>query len=931
MHVRCPYCHQSVGLIDKTGLEHIDCPSCGSAFSVSHDATAVSVHEHVNQAAATPAEAETVGRASDAAVIAKPVEGRTFGEYELQAEIARGGMGVVYKARQRRLNRAVAVKMILAGELADQDDVKRFLSEAEAAAGLDHPGIVPVFESGEIDGQHFFSMGFVEGQSLAALLAAGPLPPKRAAELLAQVADAVEYAHERGVIHRDLKPGNILLDKDGNPRVTDFGLAKRVAGDSGLTRTGQALGTPSFMPPEQASGKLDVIGRPADVYALGAVLYAAVTGRPPFQAATPLDTLLQVLEQEPVAPRRLNPDIPKDMETIALKCLEKEPHKRYATARVLVDELRRFLRGEPIHARPVSRPERAWRWCRRNPLAAGLLAATAATLVAGTIISRYFAILAEKRAILAESATALANEKAVEASNEATRAAEALAKGLVEARADSVRYALDALRPVGRRAAAYLRREANDENSEPVRRLHAAYGLADLGDTPQRFLLDAIATAPAAEYRNLVSALEHVKSSTLSELAKLSDSATDPKTQFRYAIVALHLGDPAPAARSLALREDPINRTTFIHSYPAWHADLVAVADALRASSDEPFRSGLCAALGLLAPGDLSAEERDALAKVFTDLCLDSPGGGTHSAADWALRAWKQPLPAVEQTAELPAGRRWHVNRQGMTMIEIPAGQFLMGSESAGAAVHAATIERPFLLCDREVTIEQFQRFIDDADCPVSEKPDKWLGAGKFEGPSPDCPVQQVSWYDAVLYCNWLSRQEGRQPCYGRSGTKQVVQEVVNGKLENVEYEKWDGDFTRDGYRLPIEAEWEYACRAKSAKNYCFGDDEELMTAYGWVINNSRSRTWPGGLKLPNGWGLFDMHGNIAEWCSDPILRNSTLRTNRGGAFIFQPSFALSAFRPPHNPSLRSTLVGFRVARTLPLRGEQTPPTPMSD
>ena len=388
MHVRCPHCHQPVELVDNAGLEHIDCPSCGSAFSVSDDATANYENEgRLDEAIANPAEAETIGRPSESAQLLSAVEARAFGEYELLEEIARGGMGVVFKARQTRLNRTVAVKMILAGELADHDDVERFLTEAEAAAGLDHPGIVPVYECGQIDGQHFFSMGFVEGQSLAPLLAAGPLPPQRAAELVAQVADAVDYAHERGVIHRDLKPGNILLDKDGHPRVTDFGLAKRVAGDSGLTRTGQALGTPSYMPPEQASGKLDAIGRGADVYALGAVLYAALTGRPPFQAATPIDTILQVLEQEPVAPRQLNAGVPRDLETVALKCLEKEPHKRYGTARELAEELRRFLRGEPILARPVGRVERGWRWCRRNPVVAALSTAAVLLLVATAGIS----------------------------------------------------------------------------------------------------------------------------------------------------------------------------------------------------------------------------------------------------------------------------------------------------------------------------------------------------------------------------------------------------------------------------------------------------------------------------------------------------------------------------------------------------------------
>ena len=240
-------------------------------------------------------------------------------------------MGVVFQATQISLNRPVALKMILAGQLADETDVKRFHSEAEAAANLDHPGIVPIFEVGQHEGQHYFSMGFVEGQSLAQRLAEGPLPAREAAALIrSRSAEAIAYAHQRGVIHRDLKPANILLDADGNPRVTDFGLAKRVQADSGLTGSGQIMGTPSYMPPEQAGGKRGEVGPAADVYSLGATLYALITGRPPFQAATAMDTVLQVLNDEPVPPRRLNATIPRDLETICLKCLEKEPGKRYA-------------------------------------------------------------------------------------------------------------------------------------------------------------------------------------------------------------------------------------------------------------------------------------------------------------------------------------------------------------------------------------------------------------------------------------------------------------------------------------------------------------------------------------------------------------------------------------------------------------------------
>jgi WD40 repeat protein len=314
---------------------------------------------------------------------ASPTHIRYFGDYEIIREIARGGMGVVFEARQVSLNRKVALKMILAGQLANETDVKRFHTEAEAAANLDHPGVVPIYEVGQHDGQHYFSMGFVEGQSLSSRLAEGPLPPREAAALMVNVAEAIEFAHQRDVIHRDLKPANILLDKNGNPRVTDFGLAKKLQSDSGLTGSGQIMGTPSYMPPEQAGGQRGEVGATADVYALGATLYALVTGRPPFQATTPMETLIQLLSDEPVPPRRLNASIPIDLETICLKCLQKEPGKRYAGAAALRDDLKRCLAGEPIRARPVTRFERAVKWARRRPVVAVLGAAVVLLSVIG--------------------------------------------------------------------------------------------------------------------------------------------------------------------------------------------------------------------------------------------------------------------------------------------------------------------------------------------------------------------------------------------------------------------------------------------------------------------------------------------------------------------------------------------------------------------
>ncbi|MEZ6129023.1 MAG: protein kinase [Planctomycetaceae bacterium] len=338
---------------------------------------------------------------------------RYFGEYELLSEIARGGMGVVFKARQVSLNRIVALKMILSGNLAGSEEISRFQTEAEAAAKLDHWGIVPIYEIGEHDGQHYFSMGLVEGDSLQDLIRSGPLEARPAAELCRKIAEAIAYAHDNGVIHRDLKPANVLLDMQGQPKITDFGLAKQVQNDSNLTRTGAVMGTPGYMPPEQAQGDSDNIGPLADVYSIGAILYACLTGHPPFQAANVMDTLRQVMEQEPVPPRQLNPSIDRDLQTICLKCLEKSAGKRYGSARELKEELQRYLNGEPIVARPVSRVERTWRWCKRKPALASLAAIVALLFLSTPFMAARQAQIASEQARLKEQAVAARDDAEV--------------------------------------------------------------------------------------------------------------------------------------------------------------------------------------------------------------------------------------------------------------------------------------------------------------------------------------------------------------------------------------------------------------------------------------------------------------------------------------------------------------------------------------
>ncbi len=306
-----------------------------------------------------------------------------FGDYELLEEIGRGGMGVVYRARQRSLDRVVAIKMIAFGPGASPEMVKRFHAEAVSAASLHHPNIVAIHEVGIQEGQHFFVMDWIEGQSLARLVGSQPLPARRAASYLKTIAEAVHYAHECGILHRDLKPSNVLVDLDDQPHVVDFGLARRLEGDSELTVTGQVLGSPNYLPPEQATGQRARVSRRTDVYALGATLYHLLTARPPFQAEALAQILDLVLHADPVSPRLLNPSVPRDLETICLKCLEKEPARRYSTAQALADELGRFLANEPIQARPLSLAGKVWRWCRRNPRLAAATGAAVVSLLVG--------------------------------------------------------------------------------------------------------------------------------------------------------------------------------------------------------------------------------------------------------------------------------------------------------------------------------------------------------------------------------------------------------------------------------------------------------------------------------------------------------------------------------------------------------------------
>lgn len=509
-----------------------------------------------------------------------------------------------------------------------------------------------------------------------------------------------------------------------------------------------------------------------------------------------------------------------------------------------------------------------------------------------------------------------------QSASEQRRAIEVADKLLI-APAAAVPCVLENLQPIRHYANARLRDSMGNRRLEAVQRLHAAYALADSDEGARDFVLAAIPTAPAAECKNIITALEHAKKEAVAEVSRQWRKSTDTSSKVRYAIVALHLDDPEPARAQLAIKENPIERTAFIRAYAAWHGDLSVAARRLAASNDEAFRSGLCAALGTVDSTE-SGSAIDAIRKVYAE----ASDGGTHSAAGWALRQWGGNLPKIERSTAPVLDRHWFVNGKGIAMIEVPDGTFIMGTAGMPqfddeSPAHEVVLTRPYYLADREVTVEQFQRFVDDADYPASEKPRNWEGPSKDYSPTPDCPVQMVSWFDAILYCNWLSEREGRNKCYVRTGKKLMIKDYIGREEEN---DEWRCDFAADGYRLPTEAEWEFAARAGSSADYCFGAGTTTLADYDWFVNNADTRTWPGGRKLPNARGLFDMHGNVCEWCWDyeaaysaepikdphgPAMGKD--RVLRGGAVTLGALACRSAYRGTHRPTFRSAGYGIRV------------------
>ncbi|HKB03746.1 MAG TPA: protein kinase [Gemmataceae bacterium] len=494
--------------------------------------------------------------------VARPAGPVAVAGYEILGELGRGGMGIVFKARQVALDRVVALKMILAGPHATPTVLARFRAEALAVARLQHPSIVQVFEVGEAARLPYLSLEFVDGGSLSKKVAHEPQPPGYAAETVRALARAMAYAHERGVIHRDLKPANVLLAADGTPKITDFGLAKRLEGDSLQTQAGAVLGTPSYMAPEQASGETDRIGPLVDVYALGAVLYDLLTGRPPFAGTTVLDTLEMVRTREPVPPGQLAGKLPRDLETITLKCLQKDPARRYASAGALADDLGRFLEGKPIVARPVSAAERAWRWAKRNRWVAGLGSAVALLLVTVAVVT---SVLSWRLNVKRNEAEANAESARIAQAKEA--AAREVSDKTADMLMDNIReFAFFVDRELqGKRSLAPLRLKIQESALKAVEKLRQYIGEHPLGGRTEGlahqrmgdvYLLTRSVQDAADEYRK--------GHAILAELAR--QNPRDPVAKHNLAALTnllgdaeLRLGDAASArdryAAALKLRQ----------------------------------------------------------------------------------------------------------------------------------------------------------------------------------------------------------------------------------------------------------------------------------------------------------------------------------------------------------------------------------------
>jgi tetratricopeptide (TPR) repeat protein/tRNA A-37 threonylcarbamoyl transferase component Bud32 len=602
----------------------------GSTGPIPHDATGA-------RAPSPELPTRTTDGHGDAPDLPRGATVHYFGDYEIQKELGRGGMGVVYKARQVSLNRPVALKMIKAGVLADEAELRRFHNEAEAVALLDHAGVVPVYEVGEHDGQKYFSMKLVEGGNLADKLDGFIANPRAAATLLAQTAEAVHHAHMRGILHRDLKPANILIDAQDHPHVTDFGLAKRVEAGVEMTASGAILGTPAYMSPEQASGRRGTITTATDVYGLGAILYALLTGKAPFGSDSLADTLQAVRDRPPETPRNHNANVPRDLETICLNCLAKDPRRRYASAQALADDLRCWLDSRPIAAPRVGPAERAWLWCKRKPAIAALAAAVLLAVVGGT--TGILIVQAKANADLRS-----ANGK-LDQANTQLRSSNTLLERQRSRAEEREKQAIDA-----------------------VKRFHDAVGdNPDLKNNPAlESLRKTLLKEPLAFFRSLRASLQADGDTKPESIARLADAAHD------YAHISDEIGDKEDSLRGHFESQAIWERLTRDHpqnsEFQAGLAKVYFCQGKLLADTGRPVEAkksyeravAIYEKLTSAKPSDASLQNQFALSQVRRGTLLEDSGNPTE-----AMKAYESAAAIIKNLINAkPTNLNDHLNYQ---------------------------------------------------------------------------------------------------------------------------------------------------------------------------------------------------------------------------------------------------------------------------
>jgi formylglycine-generating enzyme required for sulfatase activity len=892
---------------------------------------------------------------------------RRLDGYLLLREVGRGGMGIVYEAEHQALGRVVALKVLvntggdkaaierfrrearsaarlhhtnivpifevgqcgetlyyamqfIAGEGLDQVVARMRLLRAGVPAADVPLRPVPHAPRTPITPDHSSASSPTEfwapeddspatgdapsaTTSPASCPAEPPLPVVAAdyfraiARIGQQAASALAYAHARGIIHRDIKPSNLMLE-GSVVWVTDFGLAR--AEEDSLTAPGEIVGTLRYMAPERFAGACDAR---ADVYSLGLTLYELLVLRAAFGTRDKVQLINEVQTREPPRPRTLDPRIPRDLETIVLRAIDKNPHRRYQSADALAEDLRRFLADEPIRARRVSNAERLLRWCRRHPLEATLAGVILTLLVAIAIGSSIGAVWMRR-----QRDEVLDERRRADAAERSHR--EALIRDVLTTSPENVPAILNTLRPAHDLAVTSLRQALEEQGTPPRTRLRAAVALTLLGQPQPERLIAAVSDAPAAEARHLLAALGEVRELVIEPLHRLAGQEKRVAVRTRLAATLVYLGDLRLAQSVLAPGPDPTPRTAFIEDFPSWRGDLSGLPALLRSHTDPNLRSGLCAAVGRFDPEELSAEERRALEEVLRELWTEAPDGGTHSAAGWALRQWKITPPTPPRSRQPAAGKHWFVNSLGMTMIELPAGAF---TPLDGAQPPSRTIlSRPFFLCDQETSLALFKQFARERSLPFLGEPGGWTELPPFKGQTDDCPVGNPSWQDAVRFCNWLSKKEGLPPFY---------------RGEQINKDAIRSDQAGPGYRLPTSAEWEYAYRGGAATLFPTGEEANLLMRYG---NIELMRTLPCGSRQPNSWGLFDVIGNVWEICDDinggqrpglnidPILLGDDVKqvVMRGGAMGSGSYYSRTFMRIPTPRDYRNPdgSTGFRVA-----------------